>query len=62
MAEHHKESYYTPKNLSAYQGFAKDHLYTPQPYLENVLWTNKPKLELFGRNMQHCVRFKKREP
>uniref|UniRef100_A0A8C5MUH2 Transposase Tc1-like domain-containing protein n=1 Tax=Leptobrachium leishanense TaxID=445787 RepID=A0A8C5MUH2_9ANUR len=42
------------KNIAARLKFAKEHLDVPQHYWQNILWTDETKIELFGKNTQHC--------
>lgn len=55
---HHGGGHCCPKNtIPAHLKFAKEHLDVPWHYWQNILWTDEPKIELFGRNKQHygCV-------
>ncbi|KAK3527855.1 hypothetical protein QTP86_009412 [Hemibagrus guttatus] len=43
------------KNIKARLSFARKHLDDPQDFWENTLWTDKTKIELFGRSVSHYV-------
>ncbi len=43
------------KNIKAHLSFARKHLDDPQDFWENTLWTDKTKVELFGRCVSHYI-------
>ncbi len=43
------------KEKKARLSFARKHLDDPQDFWENTLWTDKTKVELFGRCVSHYI-------
>jgi hypothetical protein len=55
-----KKPLLSKKNIAAHLKFAKVHLDVPQRCWQNILWTDKTTVELFGRNTQHHYVWRKK--